>query len=164
MRTPLALLLVTVGLAGVAPAADAEVLGHTLDAHVRLDGVGVPSGTTLIGATRLSTGVSPGAVHLQNGSTMLLASDTLASLTGPKSQPQLAVASGEVAWLSPNGTVTKHAAQDLGEGDKVDKSKSKSNSGGGGGGLSTATMIGIGAAAVAAAVIVIENNQDEASP
>ena len=96
--------LVSFGLAQSA----LPVLGHVTSIGVRVDGLSVPSGTTLLSKTTLvSTSEHPASVHLGSGQTIQLHKDSSAYVERLGSgQLSVAVQTGALTYVSAAGIST----------------------------------------------------------
>jgi hypothetical protein len=94
-------------LGAAAPAsAGSSIVGQTANAGVRLDGVQVPSGTTLISPAVVRTGDSAAIIHLRNGSVVAVLPRSIAHFEADGSgMVMLAVEAGEVAYADLLGEV-----------------------------------------------------------
>jgi len=94
-----AIVIVTmlVGMMPVAPARAVLVLGQLASNGATLDGITVPSGTTILDPSTIATGDDPAVIHLINGSVLAMAPHSKASFSGESGgKTTLAVETGEV--------------------------------------------------------------------
>lgn len=110
------LVLGLLALGATAPAsAGSSIVGQTANAGVRLDGVQVPSGTTLISPAVVRTGDSAAIIHLRNGSVVAVLPGSIAHFEADgDGRVVLAVEAGEVAYADSLGEVVN-----LGEGSEA---------------------------------------------
>ena len=91
----------------VAPAHAVFVLGQIATNGAKLDGIAVPSGTTILDPSTIATGDSPAVIHLGNGMVIAMAPHSSASFSGAGSgSVAMAVDSGEVAMRDVSGSPT----------------------------------------------------------
>jgi hypothetical protein len=89
----------------VQPVLAAVAVGQTASANVRVDGVRVPSGTTLISPAVVETGDRGAVLHLTNGEVIAVAPDSTAVVASVDSGIRLAVQRGNVAYTSADGSM-----------------------------------------------------------
>lgn len=88
---------------GVAP-----IVGQVVSAEAWLDGVAVPSGTTMLSPAEVRTGANPAILHLADGSVMALLPESAAELVVTASgRLELTVAAGTVAYADEGGQVVE---------------------------------------------------------
>lgn len=87
------------------PGVAAIAIGQTATAGAKVDGVRVPSGTTLLSPARVETGVTPAIVHLSNGRVLAFSEETDAMVESIGGDVRLAVRSGNVAYSDSSGEV-----------------------------------------------------------
>lgn len=87
------------------PGAAASAIGQTATAGAKVDGVEVPSGTTLLSPSRVETGTSPAVVHLSNGRVLAFSEKTDAMVERVGGDVRLDVRSGNVAYTDGSGEV-----------------------------------------------------------
>ncbi|MGB5753511.1 MAG: hypothetical protein WBN87_11670, partial [Thermoanaerobaculia bacterium] len=87
----------------VQPALAAVTVGQTASADARVDGIRVPSGTTLISPAVVETGDEAAILHLSNGEVVAVAPHSTAVLASVDSGIQLAVERGNVAYTNNDG-------------------------------------------------------------
>ena len=84
-----------------------SVLGHITSIGVRVDGQSVPSGTTLLGKTLVSTSKHPASVHLDSGQTIQFHKDSSAYVERLNSgQLSVVVQTGALTYVSAAGIST----------------------------------------------------------
>ena len=87
-----------------APAGPVTALGQIATAGARLDGVAVPSGTTLLSPSLVETGATPAILHLRNGQVLALAAESAARLEGLASGAvRVVVKAGRISMVEPSG-------------------------------------------------------------
>ena len=89
----------------VQPALAAVTVGQTASADARVDGIRVPSGTTLISPAVVETGDKAAVLHLSNGEVVAVAPYSTAVLASVDSGIQLAVERGNVAYTNNDGAL-----------------------------------------------------------
>jgi len=87
------------------PGMAAIAIGQTATAGAKVDGIRVPSGTTLLSPARVETGVTPAIVHLSNGRVLAFSEATDAMVESVGGDVRLAVRSGNVAYTDGSGEV-----------------------------------------------------------
>ncbi len=87
------------------PGVAAIAIGQTATAGAKVDGVQVPSGTTLLSPARVETGTSPAVVHLSNGRVLAFSEETDAMVESVGGDVRLDVRSGSVAYTDGSGEV-----------------------------------------------------------
>ena len=87
------------------PGVAAIAIGQTATAGAKVDGVRVPSGTTLLSPARVETGSSPAIVHLSNGRVLAFSEKTDAVVESIGGDVRLDVRSGNVAYSDGSGEV-----------------------------------------------------------
>ena len=106
---PLFILLVL----AAGPAGAASVVGRTVSAGARLDGVAVPSGTTLLSPAVVQAGSAPAILHLRNGSVVAVAPQSVVRFeVGDDGRLRMSVEAGQVAYADPVGEVVELAEHD----------------------------------------------------
>lgn len=86
-----------VGMMPIAPARAVLVLGQLASNGATLDGITVPSGTTILDPSTIATGDDPAVIHLINGSVLAMAPHSKASFSGESGgKTTLEVETGEV--------------------------------------------------------------------
>lgn len=96
--------------AAAAPDVGAGVVGQVVSAKAYLDGVEVPSGTTLLSPAVVRTGTAPAILHLADGSVVaLLAGSTARFELTPAGRLELVVEAGRVAYADERGEVVELA-------------------------------------------------------
>ena len=125
------ILLLPVWPALVAPAGAASVMGQVATGQVRVDGLSVPDGTTLISPSTVATGAEPALVYLENGQVLAMGPATSAYLeTVQGTRVQATVSSGSLLVKKPTGRIMtvasnsvvlfdQEGAQQIGEGKRV---------------------------------------------
>lgn len=99
---------VAVFLAAVVPAQPllaAIAVGQTASAGARVDGIRVPSGTTLISPAVIETDDSGAVVHLSTGEVVVVAPQSTAVLASVETGIELAVEKGQVAYTNKDGAM-----------------------------------------------------------
>ena len=94
----------------VQPLATAVAVGQTASAHAVVDGIRVPSGTTLISPAVVETGNSGAVLHLANGEVIAVAPETTAIVASEESGIRLAVQRGNVAYTTADGSMATLSA------------------------------------------------------
>jgi len=89
----------------VQPALAAVTVGQTASADARVDGIRVPSGTTLISPAVVETGDKAAVLHLSNGEVVAVAPHSTAVLASQDRGIQLAVERGNVAYTNNDGAL-----------------------------------------------------------
>lgn len=89
----------------VQPVLAAIPVGQTASADAKVDGIRVPSGTTLLSPTLVATGDAPAVLHIGTGEVVTMAPRSSAVLASIDEGVQLAVQSGRVAYTSDSGEV-----------------------------------------------------------
>ena len=92
-------------LVPVQPLLAAVTVGQTASADARVDGVRVPSGTTLISPAVIETQDSGAVIHLSHGEVVAIAPQTTAIVASVDNGIQLAVQKGNVAYTDNAGAV-----------------------------------------------------------
>jgi len=92
-------------LVPVQPVLAAVVVGQTASAETSVDGIRVPSGTTLISPAVVETGDSGAVIHLSNGEVVAMAPQTTAVVASVDNGVQLAVQQGNVAYTDNAGAM-----------------------------------------------------------
>lgn len=87
------------------PALAAVAVGQTASADARVDGIPVPSGTTLISPAVVETGDSGAVIHLSNGEVVSIGPQTTALVTSVDQGIRLAVQQGNVAYTDNAGAI-----------------------------------------------------------
>jgi hypothetical protein len=95
----IALLALTAGAALAAGA----VLGSVVTNGANIDGVSVPSGTSLMSPARIQTGVETAIVHLRGGRVLAVDPATIARLELKNGATQVTVERGAVRYIDPSG-------------------------------------------------------------
>ena len=86
------------------------VLGQVISSDMTMDGLGVPSGTTLLDKTLLQTGSYPAAVHLGNGPVLELGESSSAYFERlPSGEVQVSVETGSLSFVEAGEVVTLSA-------------------------------------------------------
>ena len=81
-----------------------DAVGQITSIGVRLDGVKVPSGTTMMSPALVTTGDQPAVVHLSNGQVVNLGPETTAHVTAMENGLlDLSIDEGSAAYLSRGG-------------------------------------------------------------
>lgn len=89
----------------VQPLLGAVAVGQTASADAKVDGIWVPSGTTLLSPTLVETGDAPAVLHLDTGEVIAIAPQSSAVLASNDGGVRLAVQRGRVAYTSNTGEV-----------------------------------------------------------
>lgn len=89
----------------VQPVLAAVAVGQTASADTKVDGVRVPSGTTLISPAVVETGNIGAVIHLSGGEAVALAPDSAALVASVENGVQLAVQRGNVAYTNNAGAM-----------------------------------------------------------
>lgn len=98
-----AVLLSTVPLTA---AHESAILGKVLSTGVEVDGIEVPSGTTLLAPTSLRTTSSPASIHLSGRRVLRMAQESQARFESqPSGGVQVAVLAGALSYLDGGGEV-----------------------------------------------------------
>jgi len=92
-------------LVPVQPILAAVAVGQTASANAKVDGISVPSGTTLISPAVVETGDSGAILHLSNGEVVSIAPQTTAVVASVDQGIQLAVQEGNVAYTDNAGAI-----------------------------------------------------------
>lgn len=117
-----------------APGLGAIAVGQTATAGAKVDGVLVPSGTTLLSPARVETGASPAVVHLSNGRVLAFSEETDAMVESVGGDVRLDVRSGnvvytddsgEVAFLSASNSLLLDQEGQIQEGERVSESSAE---------------------------------------
>lgn len=104
-------------------------IGQTASTEARVDGIQVPSGTTLLSPALVETGNAPAVLHLGTGEVVAMAPRSTAVLVSDDGGVRLAVQkgrvaytnnSGEVEYLSQTETLLASAQGEVQEGARVD--------------------------------------------
>lgn len=83
------------------------VLGQVIASNVSVDNMQVPSGTTLLGRTLVTTSQEPAFVHLSSGHSVQLHRNSKAYIEkGPADVIQVSVRSGTLSYRTANGLAT----------------------------------------------------------
>lgn len=132
--TPLALTLAVLALVA-APVLAATTVGQVVGDGATLDGVAVPSGTTLLSPSAVQTAEEPVILHLRNGQALTVDPETSTELESvDNGEIRLTVDRGAVALREPSGAVMTLAANSqvvldaqgqIGEGARVTDSTAK---------------------------------------
>jgi hypothetical protein len=102
---PTALAVSMAFLLPIQPLLAAVSIGQTASSDLLVDGVRVPSGTTLLSPSVVETGDSPAVLHLSTGGVIAVAPQSSALLAGDDAGVRLAVQEGRVAYTSKTGQV-----------------------------------------------------------
>jgi len=94
----------------VQPVLAAVAVGQTASANVMVDGVRVPSGTTLISPAVVETGDSGAVLHLTNGEVIAVAPESTAVVATMDTGIRLAVQHGNVAYTAADGSLATLSA------------------------------------------------------
>lgn len=89
----------------VQPVLAAVTVGQTASADTRVDGIQVPSGTTLISPATVEAGDSGAVIHLNNGKVVAIAPQSTAVVASVDNGVQLAVQKGNVAYTNNAGAM-----------------------------------------------------------
>ena len=89
----------------VQPLLGAVAVGQTASADTKVDGIWVPSGTTLLSPALVETGNAPAVLHLDTGEVVAIAPQSSAVLASNDGGVRLAVQRGRVAYTSDSGEV-----------------------------------------------------------
>ena len=89
----------------VQPILATVAVGQTASADARIDGIRVPSGTTLISPAVVETGDKAAVLHLSNGEVVAVAPHSTAVLASADSGIRLAVERGNVAYTNSDGAL-----------------------------------------------------------
>ena len=88
----------------VTPAGAVTGIGQIATSGARLDGVAVPSGTTLLSPSLVETDVTPAILHLRNGQVIALGAESAARLEGLASGAvRVVVKVGRISMVRPSG-------------------------------------------------------------
>ena len=126
---PIALVMAI--LIPVQPVLAAVTVGQTASADAKVDGIRVPSGTTLISPTVVESGDAGAVIHLSNGEVVAMAPQSAARVADVDGSVQLAVQKGNVAYtdnagavatLSPTETMLVSQEGQIQEGARIDSS------------------------------------------
>lgn len=111
--TVLSLSLALVG--PLLPTANAAIaVGQTASAGTRVDGLQVPSGTTLLSPALVETGAEGAVIHLSNGHVVALSEKAAALVESVDAGAiQVSMQSGKMAYADQAGDVTTVASNDL---------------------------------------------------
>lgn len=90
-------------LVPVQPVLAAVTVGQTASADARVDGIVVPSGTTLISPAMVEAGDNGAVIHLSNGEVIAMAPQSAAVVAQVDDGIQLAVQRGNVAYTDNSG-------------------------------------------------------------
>ena len=97
-----------------APAAAAVAVGQTATAGATVDGIQVPSGTTLLSPALVEAAGAPTVIHLTNGQVLALTEDARAMIESTDAGAiQVSVESGKLAYSDDGGEVTTVASNNL---------------------------------------------------
>lgn len=108
-------ILTTVALIAPMPAVAAEVVGQTATSGARVDGIQVPSGTTLLSPALVEAGSTPAVVHLSDGRVVAFDQEAAALVERTDTGTvELTVQSGRIAYGHQSGEVVVLAANTLG--------------------------------------------------
>lgn len=89
----------------IQPVLAAVVVGQIASANTMVDGVDVPSGTTLISPAVVETGSAGAVIHLSSGDAVALAPESTALVTSVDEGIRLAVQRGSVAYTNNTGAM-----------------------------------------------------------
>ena len=89
----------------VQPVLAAVAVGQTASADATVDGIRVPSGTTLISPAVVETGDTGAVLHLSNGEVVAMAPQSTALVASVDNGVQLAVQKGNVAYTNSSGAM-----------------------------------------------------------
>ena len=107
------LLLILIAFPGpttVAAPSSVVVLGQVISAEMSMDGISVPSGTTLLNETLLQTGSSLAAVHLTSGAVLELGESSSAYFKElPSGEVRVSVETGSLSFREEGEVVTLSA-------------------------------------------------------
>ena len=92
-------------LVPVQPVVAAIAVGQTASADAKVDGIQVPSGTTLVSPAIIETRDSGAVIHLSNGEVVAMAPQTTAVVASVENGIQLAVQKGNVAYTDNAGAM-----------------------------------------------------------
>jgi hypothetical protein len=92
-------------LVPVQPVVAAIAVGQTASADAKVDGIQVPSGTTLVSPAVIETRDSGAVIHLSNGEVVAMAPQTTAVVASVENGIQLAVQKGNVAYTDNAGAM-----------------------------------------------------------
>jgi hypothetical protein len=107
-------ILSIVALLSPLPAVAAEVVGQTATSGTRVDGIQVPSGTTLLSPALVETGSTPAVVHLSDGRVVAIDQEAAALVESTDTGiVEVTVQSGRIAYGDDNGEVIVLAANNL---------------------------------------------------
>lgn len=97
-----------------APAAAAVAVGQTATPNATVDGIQVPSGTTLLSPALVEAAGAPTVIHLTNGQVLALTEDARAMIESTNTGAiQVSVESGQMGYADETGTVTTVASNNL---------------------------------------------------
>jgi len=97
-----------------APAAAVVAVGQTATAGTKVDGIQVPSGTTLLSPALVEAAGMPAVIHLSNGQVLALTEDARAMIeSADAGTVQVSVESGKLAYTDDAGEVTTVASNNL---------------------------------------------------
>ena len=107
-------ILSIVALLAPLPAAAAEVVGQTATSGTRVDGIQVPSGTTLLSPALVEAGSAPAVVHLSDGRVVAFDQEAAALVESTDTGTvEVTVQSGRIAYGDDSGEVIVLAANNL---------------------------------------------------
>ncbi len=110
-KSSVLMVVLTLAVATTAWTAPAGYLGQTVSSDLRIDGVSVPSGTSVLSPTLIGSGDSDGLLRLDDNSILGLEPGSAAYLEStPSGGVQVAVRSGTVSVESADGESFKLAA------------------------------------------------------
>jgi len=90
------------------------VLGQVISQDMTMDGLDVPSGTTLLNETVLETGSYPAAIHLGNGPVLEMAESSRAFFeTLPSGEVRVTVETGSLSFFEGGEATTVSEASNL---------------------------------------------------
>ena len=92
-------------LVPVQPVLAAVAVGQTASADTRVDGIRVPSGTTLLSPAVVESGDGGAVIHLSHGEVIAMAPQTIAVVARAENGIRLAVQQGNVAYTDNAGAV-----------------------------------------------------------
>jgi hypothetical protein len=97
-----------------AAASAATALGQTASPGTLVDGLRVPSGTTLVSPALVATGSSPAIVHLRNGRVVAVGEESEVRLNSTTSGAvEVSVHAGQITYRAASGSVMTVAAKEL---------------------------------------------------
>ncbi|MGB6995287.1 MAG: hypothetical protein WBG00_18840 [Thermoanaerobaculia bacterium] len=103
-----------VALLASLPVAAAEVVGQTATSGTRVDGIQVPSGTTLLSPALVETGTTPAVIHLSDGRVLAFDQEAAAVVESTeRGTVEVTVQSGRIAYGDDSGEVVVLAANNL---------------------------------------------------